>query len=161
MIHWQFEDEEGAAPESPPPAESSTAAETSAEGAPGADASAGSGDDGFDDAPPRVANDDELVLDLDGFEGPIDALLTLARDQKVDLRKISILELADRYLAFIARAASPSPIISGKLPTPVEPFTNLSPCSHSAGWIREADPFRIYANPVPFGPMIHLCPVPM
>jgi segregation and condensation protein A len=104
MIHWQFEDEEGAAPESPPPAESSTAAETSAEGAPGADASAGSGDDGFDDAPPRVANDDELVLDLDGFEGPIDALLTLARDQKVDLRKISILELADQYLAFIARA---------------------------------------------------------
>jgi segregation and condensation protein A len=61
-------------------------------------------DGGFDDAPPRVANDDELVLDLDGFEGPIDALLSLARDQKVDLRKISILELADQYLAFIARA---------------------------------------------------------
>jgi len=62
------------------------------------------GGETFDDAPPRVANDDELVLDLDGFEGPIDALLTLARDQKVDLRKISILELADQYLAFIARA---------------------------------------------------------
>jgi len=58
----------------------------------------------FDEAPPRGANDDELVLDLDGFEGPIDALLSLARDQKVDLRKISILELADQYLAFIARA---------------------------------------------------------
>ncbi|HVO02465.1 MAG TPA: ScpA family protein [Candidatus Cybelea sp.] len=60
--------------------------------------------DGFDDAPVRSASDDELVLDLDGFEGPIDVLLTLARDQKVDLRKISILELADQYLAFIARA---------------------------------------------------------
>jgi len=65
---------------------------------------AGSDGDGFDDAPQKSANDDELVLDLDGFEGPIDALLTLARDQKVDLRKISILELADQYLAFIARA---------------------------------------------------------
>jgi len=64
----------------------------------------GPGGDGFDDAPPKTANDDELVLDLDGFEGPIDALLSLARDQKVDLRKISILELADQYLAFIARA---------------------------------------------------------
>jgi segregation and condensation protein A len=62
------------------------------------------GGDSFDDAPVRSANDDELVLDLDGFEGPIDILLTLARDQKVDLRKISILELADQYLAFIARA---------------------------------------------------------
>jgi segregation and condensation protein A len=60
--------------------------------------------EGFDDTPPQTANDDELVLDLDGFEGPIDALLSLARDQKVDLRKISILELADQYLAFIARA---------------------------------------------------------
>jgi segregation and condensation protein A len=64
----------------------------------------GQGGDGFDDAPPQSANDDELVLDLDGFEGPIDALLSLARDQKVDLRKISILELADQYLSFIARA---------------------------------------------------------
>jgi segregation and condensation protein A len=43
-----------------------------------------------------------LVLDLDGYEGPIDLLLTLARDQKVDLAKLSILALADPYLAFIA-----------------------------------------------------------
>jgi segregation and condensation protein A len=43
-----------------------------------------------------------LVLDLDGFEGPIDLLLALAREQKVDLTRISILELADQYLAFIA-----------------------------------------------------------
>jgi segregation and condensation protein A len=46
----------------------------------------------------------ELTLDLDGFEGPIDLLLQLAREQKVDLRRISILALADQYLAFIARA---------------------------------------------------------
>jgi segregation and condensation protein A len=45
-----------------------------------------------------------LLLDLDGYEGPIDLLLDLARDQKVDLTKISILQLADQYLAFISRA---------------------------------------------------------
>ena len=50
------------------------------------------------------ASDVAFVVDLDGFEGPIDALLTLARDQKVDLKQISILELADQYLAFVARA---------------------------------------------------------
>lgn len=62
-------------------------------------------DEGTDGAPPLAANDDgDLHLDLDGYEGPIDILLTLARDQKVDLKKISILELADQYLAFIARA---------------------------------------------------------
>src|SRR5690349_4281888 len=44
----------------------------------------------------------QLVLELDGYEGPIDLLLTLAREQKVDLGKISILALADQYLAFIA-----------------------------------------------------------
>ncbi|HEY3912343.1 MAG TPA: ScpA family protein [Stellaceae bacterium] len=43
------------------------------------------------------------MLDLDGYEGPIDLLLTLAREQKVDLAKISILALADQYLAFIGR----------------------------------------------------------
>jgi segregation and condensation protein A len=43
-----------------------------------------------------------LVLDLDGYEGPIDLLLALAREQKVDLARISILALADQYLAFIA-----------------------------------------------------------
>jgi segregation and condensation protein A len=59
----------------------------------------------FEEALPPAANDDQrLVLDLDGFEGPIDVLLTLARDQKVDLAKISILELADQYLSFIQRA---------------------------------------------------------
>ena len=42
------------------------------------------------------------MLELDGFEGPIDLLLTLARQQKVDLARISILELVEQYLAFIA-----------------------------------------------------------
>ena len=45
-----------------------------------------------------------LILDLDGFEGPLDILLALARNQKVDLGKISILELAEQYLTFITRA---------------------------------------------------------
>jgi segregation and condensation protein A len=45
----------------------------------------------------------QLVLELDGYEGPIDLLLALAREQKVDLGKISILALADQYLDFLAR----------------------------------------------------------
>src|SRR5690606_12185261 len=49
-------------------------------------------------------DDSQFVLDLDGYEGPIDVLLTLARDQKVDLTKLSILDLADQYLEFVARA---------------------------------------------------------
>jgi len=53
-----------------------------------------------DDAP-TVAS---FVVDLSGFEGPIDVLLQLARDQKVDLVHISILELADQYLTFVAEA---------------------------------------------------------
>jgi len=47
---------------------------------------------------------DGLRLDLDGWEGPLDLLLTLARAQKVDLTKISILALTDQYLAYIADA---------------------------------------------------------
>lgn len=43
-----------------------------------------------------------FVVDIDGFEGPIDVLLTLARDQKVDISQISIVQLADQYLAFVA-----------------------------------------------------------
>jgi segregation and condensation protein A len=45
-----------------------------------------------------------LVVDLDGFEGPLDLLLAMARLQKVDLSRISILGLAEQYLAFIAEA---------------------------------------------------------
>jgi segregation and condensation protein A len=61
---------------------------------------------GFESAQPEAAPEDggDLHLDLDGYEGPIDVLLNLARDQKVDLKKISILELADQYLGFVARA---------------------------------------------------------
>ena len=44
-----------------------------------------------------------LVLDLEGYEGPIDVLLQLARDQKVDLTHISILALANQYLEFVSR----------------------------------------------------------
>src|SRR2546421_11473749 len=51
---------------------------------------------------PMAADRDQLVLELDGYEGPIDLLLALAREQKVDLAKLSILALADQYLAFIA-----------------------------------------------------------
>ncbi len=57
-------------------------------------------------APPLGDLDDGLVLDLDGFEGPIDLLLTLARAQKVDLARISILQLADQYLDYVRRAHS-------------------------------------------------------
>jgi segregation and condensation protein A len=56
------------------------------------------GEGGGEGQPPE-----QLVLELDGYEGPIDLLLALAREQKVDLGKISILALADQYLAFIAR----------------------------------------------------------
>jgi len=45
-----------------------------------------------------------FVVDLDGFEGPLHLLLSLARDQKVDLERISILKLADQYLDFVAQA---------------------------------------------------------
>jgi segregation and condensation protein A len=49
-----------------------------------------------------ASSHEQLVLDLDGYEGPIDLLLSLAREQKVDLAKISILALADQFLGFIA-----------------------------------------------------------
>lgn len=48
--------------------------------------------------------EETLVVDLDGYEGPLDLLLVLARSQKVDLRKISILQLADQFIRFIAEA---------------------------------------------------------
>jgi segregation and condensation protein A len=53
-----------------------------------------------------VPADDEpaLVVDVEGFEGPLDLLLVLARQQKVDLTRISILALADQFLAFIEEA---------------------------------------------------------
>jgi segregation and condensation protein A len=53
---------------------------------------------------PEASGAVELVVDLEGYEGPIDMLLQLAREQKVDLTKISILALADQYLAYISAA---------------------------------------------------------
>jgi segregation and condensation protein A len=47
-----------------------------------------------------------LVIDVEGFEGPLDLLLALARTQKVDLARISVLALAEQYLQFIAEARS-------------------------------------------------------
>ena len=61
--------------------------------------------DGFDDGrAPDADSSGALVLDLEGYEGPIDMLLQLARDQKVDLTRISILALANQYLDFVSRA---------------------------------------------------------
>src|SRR5580700_8149039 len=54
------------------------------------------------EAPPPA--NDSLLLKLEGFEGPLDLLLDLARAQKVDLAKISILALVDQYLAVIEGA---------------------------------------------------------
>ncbi len=48
--------------------------------------------------------EDALIVDVAGYEGPLDLLLALARTQKVDLSKISVLALADQYLVFIAEA---------------------------------------------------------
>ena len=45
-----------------------------------------------------------LIVDVDGFEGPLDVLLMLSRTQKVDLRKISVLDLARQYLSFVEKA---------------------------------------------------------
>jgi len=63
--------------------------------------------DPFDDVLPqedRALSDPTLVVDVDGFEGPLDLLLELARRQKVDLSRISILALAEQYLAFVEEA---------------------------------------------------------
>ncbi|HVY18918.1 MAG TPA: ScpA family protein [Bauldia sp.] len=54
----------------------------------------------------RGASDSALVVDVDGFEGPLDLLLELARSQKVDIARISILALADQYLAYIEKIRS-------------------------------------------------------
>jgi segregation and condensation protein A len=59
-------------------------------------------DDEFD--LPPVRQSDELTLSLDGWEGPLDLLLNLARAQKVDLAQISILALVEQYLEYLAQA---------------------------------------------------------
>jgi segregation and condensation protein A len=52
----------------------------------------------------RGSTEPAMIVDVEGFEGPLDLLLMLARQQKVDLAKISILALADQYLGFIEEA---------------------------------------------------------
>ncbi len=54
--------------------------------------------------PGRAVSDPDFTVDVDGFEGPLDLLLAMARTQKVDLAKISILDLALQYLGFIEKA---------------------------------------------------------
>ncbi|NRB16770.1 MAG: segregation/condensation protein A [Rhodobacteraceae bacterium] len=64
-------------------------------------------DDLFQETAETVADRlaaEALIVDVDGFEGPLDVLLGLSRSQKVDLRKISVLELARQYLSFVERA---------------------------------------------------------
>jgi segregation and condensation protein A len=74
----------------------------------------GSGEEPFD-APVRFAGGapvdsdiDALVVNLDGYEGPLHILLELARTQRVDIRKISMITLVDQYLDFIAAARAKS-----------------------------------------------------
>ncbi len=62
------------------------------------------GDDWQGIAAPGTTDEGALYLALDGWEGPLDLLLDLARRQKVDLRQISILALVDQYLGFLDRA---------------------------------------------------------
>src|SRR5688572_13790141 len=52
----------------------------------------------------RTSSDPSLVVDVEGFEGPLDLLLHLARNQKVDLARISVLALAEQYLKFVESA---------------------------------------------------------
>jgi segregation and condensation protein A len=58
-------------------------------------------DDEAEDRAEAPNNEDILTIDIEGWEGPLDLLLSLARNQKVDLRQISILELVQQYLEFI------------------------------------------------------------
>lgn len=60
-------------------------------------------DEAYDDTDLRRQSE-ALLIDVDGFEGPLDLLLTLARTQKVDMRKISVLALSEQYLEFVERA---------------------------------------------------------
>ena len=58
----------------------------------------------FDAAALAAEDGEALIVDLDGYEGPLHVLLALARNQKVDLRQLSILKLAEQYLAFVHKA---------------------------------------------------------
>lgn len=66
----------------------------------------GNGEEAWEEGPREWQAGDgrarDFLVDLDGFEGPLDLLLSLAREQKVDLARISIMRLAEQYLAFVA-----------------------------------------------------------
>ena len=64
------------------------------------------GDEAWEGPAARPGDDAALYLELDGWEGPLDLLLDLARRQKVDLRAISILDLADQFIAYVEHAAA-------------------------------------------------------
>ncbi len=61
-------------------------------------------DFGFEAAGNAAEDGEALIIDVDGYEGPLHVLLALARTQKVDLRQLSILKLAEQYLAFVQQA---------------------------------------------------------
>ncbi len=61
-------------------------------------------DDAFDTSVAERREAEALVVDVGGFEGPLDLLLALSRSQKVDLRRVSILRLAEQYLVFVEAA---------------------------------------------------------
>ncbi|MGH7556053.1 MAG: segregation and condensation protein A [Longimicrobiales bacterium] len=65
-----------------------------------------SGIEAFPEFERAISPDEALIIEVDGFEGPLDLLLALARNQKVDIAKISVLQLADQYLAFMESARS-------------------------------------------------------
>ena len=58
----------------------------------------------FENFETAATADEALFITVDGFEGPLDLLLALARNQKVDIAKISVLDLADQYLLFVESA---------------------------------------------------------
>ena len=60
--------------------------------------------EGWDNADDAPRAGEALIVNLEGFEGPLDLLLALARTQKVDLAKISVLDLAEQYLVFVTEA---------------------------------------------------------
>ena len=75
--------------------------QNSGKGRPASEPASTEGWESAERIPPAPDDGDVLVLELDGFEGPLDLLLVLARNQKVDLTKISILRLAEQYLDYI------------------------------------------------------------
>ena len=108
----------------------------------------------------RGTDEPPLLVDVEGFEGPLDLLLALARQQKVDLSKISILALAEQYLAFIERArglkleiaadylvmAAWLAYLKSRLLLPAAPSTGPSPDPSpvpQATQILEVDPLRV------------------